>query len=207
MRIIVTGFEPFGGEKINPSLQSVMKISDKIDGVDIIKLEVPTVFHKCDEVLAHEIEKYKPEAVISVGQAGGRNGISVEKIAVNSANASIPDNAGNMPVNEKLQADGKDEYHATICIDDIVDELRENGICANISLSAGTFVCNDIMYNTLYLAEKKYPHMKSGFIHVPYLPEQVINRPSVPSMTLDEIVKSLEIIIKTVINKIKNDNV
>ena len=164
MKVLVTGFEPFGGEKINPSFEAVKLLPDSIDGVSIIKRQVPTVFRKSIEELKRLIEEIKPDVVLCVGQAGGRSEISIERVAINIDDANIKDNEGNQPVDEIIFEDGENAYFSNLPIKALVEKIKEAGIPASISNSAGTFVCNHIMYGLLYLIDKKYPHIKGGFL-------------------------------------------
>ena len=199
MKVLVTGFEPFGGEKINPSFEAVKLLPDSMDGVSIIKRQVPTVFRKSIEELKRLIEEIKPDVVLCVGQAGGRSEISIERVAINIDDANIKDNEGNQPVDEIIFEDGENAYFSNLPIKALVEKIKEAGIPAGISNSAGTFVCNHIMYGLLYLIDKKYPHIKGGFIHVPYLPKQVVNKRNTPSMSLDNIKEALILAIKAII--------
>ncbi len=199
MKVLVTGFEPFGGEKINPSFEAVKLLPDSIDGVSIIKRQVPTVFRKSIEELKRLIEEIKPDVELCVGQAGGRSEISIERVAINIDDANIKDNEGNQPVDEIIFEDGENAYFSNLPIKAMVEKIKNNGIPACISNSAGTFVCNHIMYGLLYLIDKKYPHIKGGFIHVPYLPEQVVDKRNIPSMSLDNIKKALVLAIEAII--------
>lgn len=200
MKILITGFDPFGGAKINPAYEAVKLLPDKIKDAEMIKLEIPTVFKKEGEVLEAGIEKHKPDVVICVGQAGGRSGMTVEKVAINLMEARIPDNDGQQPMDEPVCSDGENAYFAKLPVKAIVQNMLEQGIPARVSYTAGTYVCNDVMYRLLYLIEKKYPEMKGGFIHVPYLPEQVIDLPDgTPSMTAEMIAKALEYAVEAVI--------
>ncbi|KGG80656.1 pyrrolidone-carboxylate peptidase [Caloranaerobacter azorensis H53214] len=199
MKVLITGFEPFGGEKINPALEAVKKLDDEIAGAKIIKAEIPTVFRKSIEELEKIIEREKPDITICVGQAGGRFDITIERVAINIDDARIPDNEGNQPIDEPIFLDGLNAYFAKLPIKAIVKELRENKIPASVSNSAGTFVCNHIMYGLLYLIDKKYPAMRGGFIHVPFIPEQVIDKRNIPSMSLDNITKGIGLAIKAAI--------
>lgn len=199
MKVVVTGFEPFGGEKINPALEAVKRLDDEIAGAKIIKVEIPTVFRKSIEKLEEVIQNEKPDITICVGQAGGRFDITIERVAINVDDARIPDNEGNQPIDEPIYSDGLNAYFAKLPIKAMVKELRENKIPASVSNSAGTFVCNHIMYGLLYLIDKKYPDMRGGFIHVPFIPEQVINKKNTPSMSLDIITEGLKLAVKAAV--------
>lgn len=204
MKILVTGFDPFGGESINPALEAVKKLPDTISGAQIIKQEIPTVFERSIKVLEDAIKEHEPDVVLSVGQAGGRYDITVEKVAINLQDARIPDNDGAQPVDKKVFEDGENAYFATIPVKAIVENINKAGIPASVSYSAGTYVCNNIMYAGLYLINKKYPHIRGGFIHVPFIPEQAIGKKNAPTMSVSDITKALKEAIKTIV-KYKED--
>ena len=193
MKLLITGFDPFGGAVINPAYEAVKLLPDHIAGFDIIKLEVPTVFVDDGLVLSKAIEENHPDVVICVGQAGGRSGMTIEKVAVNLMDARIPDNKGQQPLDELICRDGENAYFAKLPVKAMVKAMKDKGIPARLSYSAGTYVCNDIMYRLLYLIDKKYPDMRGGFVHVPYLPEQVLELPDgTPSMSAASIAEALE---------------
>lgn len=198
MKILVTGFDPFGGEETNPAIESVKRINENIEGAEIIKLEIPTVFHKASDVVEAKIQEVKPDVILSVGQAGGRYGITVERVAINEDDARIEDNEGNQPIDVKIREDGAPAYFASLPIKAMVEEIKKENIPASVSNSAGTFVCNHIMYQDLYLAEK-YGYIKAGFIHVPFLTEQVLDKPNTASMSLDDIVRGLNAAIRAIV--------
>ncbi|MDU5110619.1 MAG: pyroglutamyl-peptidase I [Clostridium sp.] len=199
MKILITGFDPFGGENINPALEAVKKLPDTILGQEVIKIEIPTVFRKSLEKIEENIEKHNPDVVISVGQAGGRFGVTPERVAINMDDARIKDNEGNQPIDISIYEDGEAAYFSNLPIKAMVKEMTDNGIPASVSNSAGTFVCNHVMYGILYLVDKKYPNIRGGFIHVPYIPSQVTTKPNTPSMSIDDISKGLELSIKAII--------
>lgn len=199
MKILLTGFDPFGDDKINPSIELVKRIDEKIDSAKIFKIEIPTVFKKSGEILEENIKKIRPDVILSIGQAGGRSAISLERIAINIDDARIFDNLGEKPIDEKIRINGENAYFSNLPIKKIVEEIKKENIPAEISNSAGTFVCNHLMYEALYLA-KKYKNIRAGFIHIPYLPEQVINKTNIPSMDLENSLKAINIAIKTIIN-------
>ena len=199
MKILVTGFDPFGGESVNPAYEAVKLLPDVIGGAEIFKLEIPTVFSLSGPAVEEGLRKYQPDVVICVGQAGGRASISVEKVAINFVDARIPDNNGEQPLDEPLQADGPAAYFATLPVKAMVQHVKEAGLPCYLSFTAGTYVCNSIMYNVLYMCEKRYPGIRAGFIHVPYACGQVIDKANTtPSMPLETIAKSLEYAIEAV---------
>ena len=203
MKIIVTGFDPFGGEKINPSIECVKALPD-IEGVELIRLELPTVFKESAKRLNEVINDVKPDAVLSVGQAGGRPGITMERIAINVDDARIPDNISQQPIDEAIQLDGEAAYFTTLPIKRIVKAIREAGIPAEVSNSAGTFVCNHIMYQSLFAATKADKPFKAGFMHIPFIPEQTTDKPSLP---LEESTKALQIAIETIRDYINDEDI
>lgn len=195
MKVLITGFDPFGGEKINPSYEAVKLLDNKINGAIVIKRELPTVFNKSIEKLNKIIEEESPDIVICVGQAGGRFNISIERVAINIDDARIPDNEGNEPIDSKIFGNGDNAYFSNLPIKAMVQKINENNIPAEISNTAGTYVCNHIMYGLLYLINTKHRNIKGGFIHVPYIPEQVIGKRNIPYMTIHEIKKALTLAI------------
>lgn len=201
MKILVTGFDPFDKEKINPAYEAVKLLPDKIGNAEIIKKEIPTVFGKGAAEMEKAIEQHCPDYVICIGQAGGRSSISIEKVAINFIDARIPDNDGCQPINTAIVPDGPTAYFSTLPIRAMAENAREHGIPAEISYSAGTFVCNEVMYRLLYLTDKKYHHIKGGFIHVPYTAAQAVTKPAgTPSMDEKLIAKGLEYAIAAIVH-------
>lgn len=199
MKILITGFDPFGGENINPAFEAVKRLPDQINGADIIKVEIPTVFVKGGEVLRASVKKYQPDVTICIGQAGGRSGVTVEKVAINLMEARIEDNEGQKPMGKPIYEQGENAYFATIPVKAIVKKIKDQGIPSSVSYTAGTFVCNDVMYRLLYMIKNEYPNMRGGFIHVPYLTEQVVNLPAgTPSMSVETITEALRCAVMTV---------
>ena len=188
MKLLLTAFDPFGGEKINPALEAVKRVQDKIGDLEIVKLEV-----------TNAIEKEHPDVVLCIGQAGGRFDITPERVAININDARIPDNEGNQPLSGPIFEDGENAYFSSLPIKAMVAEIRKADIPASVSNSAGTFVCNHLMYGVLYTIAKKYPSMCGGFMHVPFITSQVVNRPTnTPSLSLDTIVKGIEAACKAI---------
>ncbi|MBC8630191.1 pyroglutamyl-peptidase I [Paraclostridium tenue] len=196
MKVLITGFDPFGGEQINPAEEAVKRVRDNINGAEVIKLTIPTVRTKSVEAIEKAIEKHNPDIVISVGQAGGRFDITPERVAINLDDFRIKDNEGNQVVDEIIKEDGQAAYFSNLPIKGMVKHMNENGIPASVSNTAGTFVCNHVMYGILYMIDKKYPNIKGGFIHIPYMTAQVVDKKNTPYMSLDEIVKGLELAIE-----------
>ena len=184
-KLFITGFEPFGGEEINPSWEAVQRLPDEIGGFSLTKLLVPVVFGKAAERVIGVADKLDPDVIISVGQAGGRRAITPETVAINLRFAKIPDNEGNLPKDEPIVAGGENAYFSTLPVRKIAEAVNGCGIPSEVSYSAGAYVCNDLLYTLLdrYSAEG----VGVGFIHVPYVTEQ--NKE--PSMSLDDIVRGL----------------
>lgn len=196
MKVLVTGFDAFDGEDINPSTLVLDGLEDKILGADIKSLVLPTVFKKASSILEKTIDSFRPDILISLGQAGGRADITIERVAINIDDASIKDNSGDRPVDRPIREDGEAAYFSKLPIKAIVENLKENKIPSSISNTAGTYVCNHVMYEGLYLSSR-YPGMTSGFIHLPYLPSQVLGKRNLASMDIRAMVRAVELIIET----------
>ncbi|MBW8348793.1 pyroglutamyl-peptidase I [Bacillus sp. IITD106] len=191
-KVLMTGFDPFGGEKINPALEAVKQLDGKVfEGVEIVAQEVPTVFHESIKIVIDSIEQHKPDVIICVGQAGGRTQVTPERIAINIDDARIPDNKDNQPIDEPIYEDGPAAYWTTLPIKRIVHEMKKVGVPAAVSNSAGTFVCNHLFYGVMHYLEKNAPHIRGGFIHIPFIPEQTLGN-NAPSLSLDVIVEGLK---------------
>lgn len=198
MKLLLTAFDPFGGEKINPALEAVKLVKDKIGDVEVVKQEVPTVFVKSVNTVKEAIEREKPDVVLCIGQAGGRFDLTPEKVAINFDDARIQDNEGNQPVNQPIFEDGDTAYFTSLPVKAMVEEIKKAGVPASVSYTAGTFVCNHLMYGVLYTINKSYPNIKGGFMHVPFITEQVMNKKNIPSLTLNQIVTGIEAAIKAI---------
>ena len=198
MKLLLTAFDPFGGEKINPALEAVKLVKDRIGDVEVVKQEVPTVFVKSVNTVKEAIEREKPDVVLCIGQAGGRFDLTPEKVAINYDDARIKDNEGNQPLNQPIFEDGDTAYFSTLPVKAMVEEIKKAGIPASVSYTAGTFVCNHLMYGVLYTLNKYYPEIKGGFMHVPFITEQVMDKRNMPSLTLNQIVTGIEAAIKAI---------
>lgn len=192
MKVLVTGFDPFGGEPINPAWEAVKAMKDTIAGAEIVKMQIPTVVGKSIEKIHQKMKELQPDLVISVGQAGGRFGVTPERVAINVTDARIPDNEGNQPIDEPIFSDGPAAYFSNLPVKAMVQAIKDAGYPSVLSNSAGTYICNHVMYGILYYIEKEFPNVRGGFIHVPYAPSQAVNKPSTPSMALADITASLE---------------
>ncbi len=198
MKILVTGFDPFGGEPINPAIETVKRLPDVIAGAEIVKLEIPTICHKSLQVIEEAIEKYDPDVILSIGQAGGRPDITVERIGINVDDCRIPDNAGNQFIDEPVYPDGPAAYFVTVPIKSMVQKIKSRGIPASVSNTAGTFVCNHVTYGVCHLTATRYPGKRSGFIHIPFLPQQVIDKKNMPSMSQELLVEGITAAIEAI---------
>lgn len=196
-KVLVTGFEPFGGERVNPSWEVVKQLEElELSGARIVIRQLPCVFGKAIDALNIAIDEVDPVMVIAVGQAGGRTDFSVERVAINIDDARIADNDGNQPVDRVIVSDGPAAYFSQLPIKAIVNGLREAGIPASVSQTAGTYVCNHVMYGLLHrLAQPSCKVVKGGFIHIPYLPEQAAAHPGEPSMSAKTVLEALELTI------------
>ena len=182
MKLLITGFEPFNGQQVNPSEQILPHLTAP-DGTTLIKAILPVEFKQAERKLQALLQQHQPDILLSVGQAGGRPEITVERVAVNidcvkSSDGSkmLPDNAGDTPIDLPIEANAPAAYFSTLPLWEVVEAIQKKGIPAAISNTAGTYVCNHIMYAGLHQAATRYPQMKAGFIHVPFLPEQIAHR-------------------------------
>jgi pyroglutamyl-peptidase len=191
-KLLITGFDPFGGETVNPSWEAVRLLPERIGEYDLTKLQIPTEFSRASEAVLMAAEALQPDAILCVGQAGGRAGITPEVVGINLREARIPDNGGAQPVNEPVVKNGPAAYFATLPVREMVKALSDRGIPASLSYSAGAFVCNDVLYSVLH----RYSGTRTmaGFVHVPFLPEQA--KEGVASMALETIAEALEIAIE-----------
>jgi pyroglutamyl-peptidase len=200
-RILITGFDPFGGEPVNPALEAVKLLNKKvITGYEVITREIPTVFGKAIDCLIESINEMNPDIVICVGQAGGRSTITPERVAINVDDAKITDNENQQPIDAEIVSGGPAAYFSKLPIKAMVKKMNENGIPAAVSNTAGTFVCNHIFYGLMHYLEASGKDIRGGFIHIPFLPEQIIRNPGHPSMSLELIVKGLELSMEAIIS-------
>nr|WP_223281625.1 pyroglutamyl-peptidase I [Xenorhabdus griffiniae] len=203
--ILVTAFEPFDSETINSSWEAVRPLQGcQIAGANIEVRQLPCVFDTSLEQLYAAIGRVKPEVVISVGEAGNRPHISVERVAINVNDARIPDNAGQQPIDTLVIAGGPTAYFSTLPIKAIANELNNAGIPAKVSQTAGTFVCNHVMYGLLHYLNQRFPAVRGGFIHVPYLPEQATKHSGAPSMAVEMMTTALKIAIESTLKHEKD---
>jgi pyroglutamyl-peptidase len=205
--VLITAFEPFGGEQVNPSELVARRLEGRtIAGrpVRICLLPVQTLIvrERLERAIAHE----GPDIVICMGQAGGRSAISLERVAVNQLDFSQPDNAGIMRCSQAIARDGPDARRSPLPFDDILRAWTQNGIPGYVSDSAGTYVCNQVLYEVLDIAERVSPPATAGFVHLPYLPEQAarLGAETTPSMGLELMTRAIEILIETVVHAPKS---
>ncbi len=200
MKILLTGFEPFGGESINPAKEAVKLVKDEIKGVQIVKCYVPVVFGKAIETVHEAMKKENPDAVLLIGQAGGRYEMTPERVAINCDDGRIPDNEGNQPVDQPVMADGPAAYFSKLPIKKMVEYMKAANVPAAVSNTAGTYVCNHLMYGVLYYLDKEFPDTIGGFMHVPFLHEQVMNKKETASLSKDDVVKGIEASLEAIID-------
>lgn len=199
MKILVTGFEPFGGNTSNPSAMAAGLLPDCIAGADIIKRILPVVFERAADQLIDFIHGYSPDAVVCTGLAGGRKAITPELIAVNLKNARIPDNEGQQPEWEKILPGGEDRLFTSLPVKEMTGAMAIKEIPAEISCNAGTFVCNEVMYRLLACRNKEHPGMMAGFIHVPFATEYLSYGNDAFSLPIQQIAEALEICVREVV--------
>lgn len=190
-KLLITGFDPFGGENINPSWEAVKELPDHIGDWQLTKMEIPTVFGAAADQVIAAAEGLQLNAILCIGQAGGRAAVTPEVVAINLQEARIPDNLGSQPMNIPVVKGGPAAYFATVPVREMVQAIQTANIPAALSYSAGTFVCNDVLYRLLHHFDGTAT--QAGFIHVPYLPQQAKqNQPSLPQ---EKIVEALQLAI------------
>jgi pyroglutamyl-peptidase len=197
--VLVTGFSPFGGEVTNPSWEVAKALPKMIGGYRVETLRVPTEFGKAISVATKAIDKLKPVIVLCLGQAGGRACMSVERVAINVDDAVIADNAAQQPIDRPIAQDGAAAYFSTLPIKAMVEAMNKAEIPAAVSNSAGTFVCNHLLYGVLHHIAQKEMTTRAGFMHVPFLPAQTVGRGAVPSMSLASMIDATKVAIMAAI--------
>jgi pyroglutamyl-peptidase len=193
-RVLVTGFDPFAGDSANPSWLAAQALHGRqIAGHRVIAAQLPTVFRQSLDVLRALLDKHRPVLVICLGQAGGRAALSLERVAINIDDARIADNAGGQPVDTPVEAGGPAGYFTSLPIKAMMLAIRAEGVTAEVSQTAGTFVCNHVFYGLMHelATRRRVKGVRGGFIHVPYLPQQ-----GEPSMPLEEMVRGLRVAVK-----------
>ncbi|GHV97591.1 pyrrolidone-carboxylate peptidase [Lactobacillus nasalidis] len=199
-KVLVTGFNPFNHEKINPAIEAVKLLPDEIAGCEIVKLQLPTSYLESEKKLKTAVEKEDPDFLLNVGQAGGRACLTPELVAINYDDCPIADNSGDKREGQAIDPEGPAAYFTQLPVKDMVKAIKEAGIPAEVSTTAGCFVCNHVMYYAQSL-RKEHPGMQAGFVHIPFLPEQVVKRPNTPSMPLDTAVAGLKAAIRAFLLK------
>lgn len=177
-KLLITGFDPFGGESINPAWEAVRLLPNVIRDFELVKLEIPTVFGAAAQVVIDKAEEIHPDAIISVGQAGGRAAVTPEMVGINLRYASIPDNMGALPCDIPIAEGDPAAYFSTLPVRAMAKAICDAGLPGAVSYSAGSFVCNDVLYSLLHRFDET--EVRAGFIHVPFLPEQTADKPSLP---------------------------
>ena len=182
--VLVTGFTPFAGEDTNPSWEIVKELPDSIAGYCIEKLKVPTEFGKAIDVAAKAIDKIQPKVVLCFGQAGGRSRMSVERVAINVDDARIADNAGKQLIDEPIRRNAPAAYFCTVPVKAMVANMVRAGVPTEVSNSAGTFVCNHLIYGVLHHIASQGYAIRAGFVHVPCMEAQILERADTAAMSL-----------------------
>jgi pyroglutamyl-peptidase len=196
--VLVTGFTPFAGEAVNPSWEIAKALPDTLGTWRIEKLKVPTEFGKSIDTVTRAIDKLKPEIVLCLGQAGGRSRMTLERIAINVTDASIPDNAGVQLIDMAIRPDAPAAFFSTLPIKAMVDAMSRAGVPAEVSNTAGTFVCNHLIYGVLHHIASN-PSIRAGFMHVPFLESQIIGRADTPAMSLATMIEGVKVAIMAAI--------
>jgi pyroglutamyl-peptidase len=196
--VLLTGFEPFNGATLNPAWEAVRALKGWVDGDFMVEiLQLPCVFGQANRVLCGAVDEIRPDVVIAVGQAGGRADLTVERVAINVDDAPIVDNDGQQPVDAPIAPDGPAAYFASLPVKAMVGAMRERGLRASVSQTAGTFVCNHVFYGLMHHLQGR--DVTGGFVHVPYLPEQAAAFDGAPSMELAQIVEGLKVAVEVAV--------
>lgn len=200
--VLLTGFEPFEQEPINPSWEAVRALDgERIGDAVVVARQLPCVFGKAIDAMDALVASLKPDVVIAVGQAGGRTELSIERVAINVDDARIADNAGAQPIDATIAQGGPAAYFSTLPIKAIVRDMRAAGVPAMVSQTAGTFVCNHVFYGLMHtLAQRQATATRGGFVHIPYLPEQAARHPGAPSLALDTLIAGLRVAVATALS-------
>ena len=188
-KLLITGFDPFGGATINPAWEAVKRLPDQIGSFELRKLEIPTVFGLAAETVLAVAKEWKPDVILCIGQAGGRDSVTPERVAINIRDARIADNAGTIPVEQSIVPEGPAAYFATVPVKAMAEAIRAAQLPGAVSNTAGTFVCNDTLYSLLH--HYAGTPVRAGFIHVPYLPEQ-----GEPNLSLEHTIAALTVAIE-----------
>lgn len=196
--LLVTGFEPFGGESVNPSWECARSLPDETDGVQIVKSQLPVAWARINDTLNALLDRFRPDAVLCLGQAGGRDAITIERIAINLRDSAYPDNAGEVRQNELIVPGGPDGLFSTLPCYEMKDALDERGIPVSFSYSAGPYLCNNAMYAALYRARLDLTGMRAGFVHVPYMKGQSETE---FTMELSDMVQGIALLCKVICGK------
>jgi pyroglutamyl-peptidase len=194
-KIMLTGFDAFGGASLNPSWLAVRTLHGRqIAGHRVVAVQLPTVFGESLHRLQSLLQQHQPTLVICVGQAGGRNAISLERVAINVNDAPLADNVGSQPVDTPVVPGAPAAYFTTLPIKAMLAALQRAGVAAEVSQTAGTFVCNHVFFGLMHALATQRPlrHTRGGFVHVPYLPEQ-----GAPSMAQGEMVRGLRLALRS----------
>ena len=207
MKILVTAFEPFGGELLNSSREALTLVDKKTAGADIIKLILPVVFGESARLLQTAVRREAPDAVLCLGEAAGRDCITPERVAINLEDARIPDNAGAAPQDRPVEPGGPDACFTTLPVKRMALAIREAGLPAMVSLSAGSFVCNHLMYSLLRFCQKEYPRTRAGFMHLPLLTAQAAAKtPPLPGFEAVDLARGIEAAISAIAQSLREEN-
>lgn len=195
--VLLTGFDAFDGDAINPSWLAARALHRRrIAGHAVLAAQLPTQFGASLARLRALLAQHRPALVICLGLAGSRSALSLERVAINVDDARIADNAGNQPIDTPVVEDGPAAYFATLPIKAIYAALRDAGIPATISQSAGTYVCNHVFYGLMH-ALRRSPGIRGGFMHIPYSPRQAALHPGAPSLSIDTVNAALRLSLRT----------
>ena len=196
MRFLLTGFQPFGPDTLNPSWEALKQIKPFRSDIELVRVEIPVSYESCSHKAFTVINEVHPDAVICFGQAAGRSGITPERIAINIDDSHAPDNDGIIRTNCPIIGNAPAAYFSTLPVRAMVKTMNESHIPCSVSCSAGNFICNHLMYTVLHYLSCHRPLTVSGFIHIPCIPEQTQFHPGIPCLPLETIITGIELCVK-----------
>ena len=205
--VLVTGFAPFGGETVNPSQLIAQALhGTQIAGHRVVGATLPTEFAASLPALKKLIAQHEPALVLALGQAGGREGISLERLAITLIDARIPDNAGAQPVDVPVVKNAPNAHFSTLPLKAMLKRLHAAGIPAALSHTAGTFVCNQVFFGLAQSLARRHKGVRGGFVHVPYLPEQVARHPGTPAMALEQMIDAIRLCLEAALTTPRDEH-
>ncbi len=199
-KVLITAFEAFNDEVMNPTEAVLAELPEFLFDARVIKVTLPVVYDKVFETLEPFIKKHEPKLILMMGLAAGRSQINLERVAINMNDAQTKDNLGNIKHFDIIDKNGPDGIFTTLPLEKIVMRTRKKKLPVTISNTAGTYVCNHLMYKTLLYVKEHFPNTKAGFIHMPFVPEQVLDKPNTPCLDKRYMIDTMTTIMDVILN-------